>query len=356
MKISLVVFSFFIAFSLLFLAANFYIVKSGYVGDGNMTFTLDYAVFSLDYIFWQEHFCDLSERCPETISFVDSLLIHPQTVYGSDYSKTCKRVLFLGDSFSTAPFSEYSYGDYFTQKLSEEFQSCFISLHLASGGVGNSQELAKLEDNIEIIDPDLVVWQFYWNDLVNNVQLSVHDIDNNQLKRKKAWDNAFFLAGYLNQHIPFLKNSAVGKYYFEQSTQKDLFRSWPAYPYTSEVVDYNKVFIPLLLESGEKIVQDNSAKLITTLSPLECYFEQEETCEEWRLFHQKELENILIENSTYVSMDATSSSTIFDKNSLNALFSNDDTKNNGMRHLSEQGENYFGTNLFYNSKEIIKEL
>ncbi|MBU0974843.1 SGNH/GDSL hydrolase family protein [Patescibacteria group bacterium] len=355
-KIFLAVISVTLTLILLAVAFNLYLEKTRYIGDGNMGFTLDYAVFNLDYIFWQKYFCDLEDNCPETVSYVDSLLIHPQNIFGSEYSPTCKKILFLGDSFSTAPFSEFSYGDYFTEKLSEEFHHCFISLHLASGGVGNSQELAKLEDNIEVIDPDLVIWQFYWNDLVNNVQFSVHDIDRNLLKRKKAWNNAFFISGFLNQHIPFLRTSVIGNYFFEESTKKDFFRTWPADIYTDDVDEYNKVFVPLLLESGKKLAANNSAKLLTTISPLECYLDQEKTCDEWSLGDHIILEGILIENSMFISMESTSSATIFVENNLNNLFSNDDMKNYGSRHLSEQGEIYFGTNLFLNSKEIIKNL
>ena len=89
-----------------------------------------------------------------------------------------------------------------------------------------------------------------------------------KLERKNAWKNSLFLAGFLNQNIPFLQNSTLGKYFLSQATQFDYLRDWPADPsVTSELVSYNRELVPLLIEEAERVISQHESKLFLTLSP-----------------------------------------------------------------------------------------
>lgn len=346
----------FITILFLLIGINIKLSIEGYTLNNGLVFTLDIAKYSPKYIFWQSY-CTSMNNCSKDTPFLEKIVAKPVNTYGDNYS-SCKKVLFLGDSFSTALYSDLSYSDHFSKKLSKESSQCIISLNIAASGTGNSQQLAKLEDTIEIIKPDLIVWQFYWNDLINNIELPIYKIKNGQLQRSKAWKSSLFWAGFLNQNFPFIRKSHLGKYIFSKATEVDLFRYWPLDPQTEDEIKYNGLFIPLILKSAEKISADNSAALVTTLSPLECQFIDEDSCGQWQIELNNALRKILIENSKYIEMDqyldkdSSDSTSSAKKANLDALFSVEEAATPGYRHLSPAGEAYFGEKLFDKFKAL----
>ncbi|MCC6711031.1 MAG: SGNH/GDSL hydrolase family protein, partial [Candidatus Pacebacteria bacterium] len=274
-------------------------------------------------------------------------------------NETCLKILFLGDSYSSKPFSKKSYGDFFSEKLSDTLNYCVESIYLSSGGVGTSQQLAILEDKIDSINPDIVFWQFYWNDFLDNIKFSVHDMKNDSIIRKKAWDNSAFWAGYLNQKIPFLIDSTLGFYLSNKLINKDILRSWPINPFEGEeLYDYNKKFISLAIKNVEKISQKKEFSLFTTVSPLECLIVNDINCEDWTIKQHQTLESILMENSSYISMTKyykDDDQAVWDTSDKNSLFSDLDPAYKGIRHLSDSGEEYFGNILFENFKSQTLE-
>lgn len=369
---------------LLAVTANYWLSKKGYVLNESLKFSLDTAIYSPKYIFWDLSYCEQNQNCTKDTPVVETLVNRPISIFGEEYlDSSCRKILFLGDSFSTALYSDLSYSDYFSKKISEDLHQCIISLNIASPGTGNSQQLAKLEDNIQKINPDLIIWQFYWNDLNDNIQVAVHKIKNEELKREKAWRSFLFWAGYLNQNIPYLRESDLGTYLFSRATETDLFRNWPIDPLKDDEIKYNKEFIPLLLKKGLKIATDNSINLVTTISPLECQFINENSCDQWQIETNNILRNILAKDSNYIEMDqylqgtlsahldlaqylestfsaqigagdteknTESTPSAASKKDLDALFSREEAATPGYRHLSPTGEAYFGAKLFDNFK------
>ncbi|MBT3249557.1 MAG: SGNH/GDSL hydrolase family protein [Candidatus Pacebacteria bacterium] len=347
----------------LLMGINFLLSKIGYTVNNSLVFTLDTTKYSPEYIFW-ESYCTLMNDCSKDTPFLEKILARPANTYGENYS-SCKRILFLGDSFSTALYSDLSYSDHFSKKLSKKSSQCITSLNIAAPGTGNSQQLAKLEDDIKKIKPDLIVWQFYWNDLNDNVQLAVHKVNNGQLKRKKAWRSSLFWAGFLNQNLPFMRESHLGKYIFSKATETDLFRYWPIDPQTEDEIKYNQMLIPLLLNSGKRIAANNSAALITTISPLECQFIDESSCDQWQIESNNALRNILTKNSNYIEMDQylnytqsinSSNSSSIKKINPDFLFAEEEAATPGYRHLSPSGEAYFGERLFNNFRDNYSQI
>lgn len=349
--------SIFVSIVFIVIATNLYLKTTlTFIPKSIQEWTLTYTIYDLKYIYWQKYNCYKYDNCTDMVSKKESLLARPIFTYGDKgASESCLNILFLGDSFSTAPFTIASYSDFFAKKLSFNINRCVSVFNLASGGVGNSQELAKLSDEIEFLNPDIVIWQFYWNDLYENVVMPVHTIKNNKLKRKKAWRSSLFLAGFLNQNVPFLQDSMLGKFLFQQSAQVDLLRDWVVDPHiTADIISYNQKFIPLAIEEAKKITSKHNSKLLLTLSPLECTINTNVECEEWQNQNHNYLRKILNEYEIFIDMKEISSTATqidcIESKDLQLLFAKNDLKNAGARHLSEHGEEYFGSILFSNFK------
>jgi hypothetical protein len=83
--------------------------------------------------------------------------------YGDPLS-TRPKILFLGDSF-TAALAASDGAEYFSVAARDLGAEAFA---YGAGGFGTLQEAMVLEENLDRIKPDLVVWQYCWNDFINN--------------------------------------------------------------------------------------------------------------------------------------------------------------------------------------------
>ncbi|NCN45874.1 MAG: hypothetical protein COU63_04985 [Candidatus Pacebacteria bacterium CG10_big_fil_rev_8_21_14_0_10_36_11] len=319
--------------------------------------TVLFTTYDPRYVFWQN--C-LDEFCPEKFGQnypLDKIGIYTNK-FNSEKNKeanSCLKILFLGDSFSSSPFSDHSYSYYFADSLAKNSSFCVETISIASGGAGNSQELARLEDVIEQAKPNAVIWQFYWNDFFDNIRFSLFEINNEELIRKKAWDSSAFWSGYINQKIHLLEDSTLGKFISTKMFYNDLFHSQPADDRDfAKVIEYNQKFIPLAIKRVEKLGEKNNFKLFTTLSPMECQFNTNSTCEKWAINFQDQLRKILSENNNYLSMEKEfiindQEKTIEESQNKEILFAeNDKLTTKGIRHLSDDGEKYFGGILLQN--------
>lgn len=74
------------------------------------------------------------------------------------------KILFLGDSFTQARevSNEKTYYQYVKQQLNVEVFAYGVE------GYGTLQEYLVLDRHLDVVKPDLVVWQFCFNDLLNN--------------------------------------------------------------------------------------------------------------------------------------------------------------------------------------------
>ena len=75
------------------------------------------------------------------------------------------RILILGDSFTEA--AQVSDGEGYFDYLDDTVRDVEIFAH-GTGGYGSLQEYMMLTRHIDVIRPDVIVWQFSANDLINN--------------------------------------------------------------------------------------------------------------------------------------------------------------------------------------------
>ena len=107
-----------------------------------------------------------------------------------DLTKPAIKVLVLGDSYTEDIY--VSNGEEWYAYLEKAFKDVELFVY-GAGGYGSLQEFLVLDDFIDEIDPDVVVWQFCSNDYSNNLY---------------AWDRSH----YPNNNFgvrPYLENGQV---------------------------------------------------------------------------------------------------------------------------------------------------
>jgi lysophospholipase L1-like esterase len=355
-KIILLLFSFLFSIIIAMLAINFYLK---FTNKGKhpqyMDWTITEAKYNLTSVYWRLPFCKKNEdKCQY---FEERLVPHQVEFFNQKINNNdCKTILFLGDSFTDAPWieKEKSFPHLFSEKLANYNNECIKEIRVSTGGSGTSQQLAELTKLTKKINPDLVVWQFCENDVYENIKTPVHKIKNEKLVFSSAITNFQFWAGYLNQKIPFLKESTLGQHLMYLGEKKDVFRNWQANINDGESLrSYNKKFITLLIDEMKELSIKNKFELITTISPLECNFISSDSCY-YSKANQKLIEDTLKENSNFISMeteDYQQESLPFspDENFYQQMFNSIEDRNPiGHRHLSELGNLYFGEILFNN--------
>lgn len=274
----------------------------------------------------------------------------------NDYIK----ILFLGDSFTVSPWTPKgeSFPAMFSKRYALSEKKCVKMYNFSSGGSGNDQQLAAFLNVKDQLKPDIVIWQFYFNDFQDNVRQALYDPVNQSLKKRFVWNNTIFLAGFLNQNVPFLSSTTLGMHIMHIGETKDIFRNWPiSFGDQEKLFKYNSDKIRLLLRKMQKAANANSFSLYTTLAPLECQIIPSITCK-WSIGDQQDkIREILIENSTYVAMDHPDETQSvlglsYDEKFLNSQdypFNTDkDVNAPGSRHLSNYGNLKFGSILFDN--------
>ena len=98
---------------------------------------------------------------------------------------TKKKILVVGDSYTSA--CQISDGFCYYDYLDTTHYELFV---FGCGGYGTLQELMAVEKHIQAISPDLIVWQFCHNDLINNsLELDRKSYINNMLIKKPYWIN-----------------------------------------------------------------------------------------------------------------------------------------------------------------------
>lgn len=253
------------------------------------------ASFSPKYIYWGNPYC--TENCADNW---ESKLTH-KTVFFNQNEQPCFKIIAIGDSYTDSPWDDdgYPYIYHFGKKYAEDNNTCVQVSRLATSGTGSDQQFARFSDVIEDIEVDLVVWQFYANDMTDNVVYSLFNNDSGNLKRNYAYANFTFISGFLNQKIPFLSGTALGDFLLYIGENIDVFNTWEvAYNFEAETA-LNKFKIDSFLEIMNNFSIEHEFDYITTLSPLECELLEYEMCD-MSLSHT-ELLTILKDSETYVS-------------------------------------------------------
>jgi hypothetical protein len=369
-KTILVIFSSVISLIILLICGNFYLKITNPIVNSNLLWSLDTTDYSLRYIYWKKSFCkNHNEDCSsllETVLTSKIKLIIPKKNMSIDHNN-CTKILFLGDSFTDAPFfydpqsQNKSYAEHFSQNFANEYSQCVYLYRLASGGTGSDQQYLKFFDNVKNIKPDIVVWQFYNNDYYENVKFALFKISKDTLVKRSTLTNTSFLTGYASQKLPYIFNTNLGRYLFYTLENKDVFRFWEI-PLTDKqrLISYNKKKISLFLDQMDELSKTHSFDLYTTTAPLECNFIDRQNCNFDELNQiQNSLKNTLAENSHYISMDGISlgknEHPILGHSDQNEkLFDQDDKLDKGQRHLSAKGQMMFGEILLKSYMSLFK--
>lgn len=318
--------------------------------------TLDTTTYSPRYVYWGKNHCELSPQ--ECSKPEGEYLTHAPEVFAQENnSAPCKTVLFLGDSFTLAPWTNKgeSYAAVFSQRLALENKICVRMYRVATGGVGNDQEFARFTDVVKTIRPQIVFWQFYENDLFENVTAELYVFRGNELYRKNAYFNTSFIAGFLNQRIPLLRDTTTGRHIMFLGEFADVFRVWPVNPYNEEeIISYNRRKVPALLTLMSDLAKSHQFVFYTTLAPLECEVDQKFHCPWSSRRTQQTLREMLQKSGRYISMDG---SLLKKLTVLGATTSKEDERlfdtvhdrnPPGARHLSPEGNKRYGTLLYEN--------
>lgn len=350
---------------LLVVLLNIYLKTSG---KAKKPFFNDWMIavvnFSPDLLFWSKSWCQQHhEYClheeEKQVSF--PIEIYPKSIQQGS-AVDCTRILFLGDSFTVAPWIQTgeSYASIFSQKYAEKKSICVVNYRLATGGANNSQEFLAMKKIVADIKPDIVIWQFYWNDIVENAMNQVLTVHNFSLIERSSWNSMLFIAGLANQKIPFLRNTTLGDHLLYMSEQEDPFSYWLFdYQDMTKSIPFSRELIPLLFQEMTDVSRVNDFEWFTTLAPLECdYLSGFENCG-YKNELQNEIRNILTNESNFVGMELSRTTFLNEESeqaSNAASFSDfqayfnttEDKTEAGGRHLSKEGNAYFGSILFEN--------
>ena len=352
-KIFLAVIATAFSYGLLLITTNLYLVTTGLdqKKDNFIKWTLEGTIYNQRYIYWGKSYCQQNKSCNEP---EEKLLTHKVTYSypinsSHDSNQECIDVLFLGDSFTDSPWTEleYEYPVYFSQLLANHKQQCVKQLRLATGGVNNDQEFLRLKDVLKEIKPDIIIWQFYENDVWENVVFEILKVEKSRIVRRNTFFNSLFLAGFINQRMPFIKNTPLGDYLLYLGERRDVFDYWSTKLSASNLLALNQKKIPLLLKEAEKLSTLYEFDLYTTLSPLECQFvlQYKDECRaEMQNFLRKTLKN----NSHYLNMEPIDNIDIQNSSiNLSSYFNTSEDGNNpGYRHLSPEGNVFFSSKMF----------
>jgi len=362
----IIIISFFFSLLILFVGINFYLKWSGKAKESKyLHWHLLNSRYSSKYIFWDKSHC---EKFPGDCNFPEEEFVSfPVEVFNPTNNERCieyTKILFLGDSFTDAPWTKEgeSYSSVFSKKLAEYKQKCVYQYRLATAGTGTDQQLAIFLDLVDKLDPDIVIWQYYYNDLFDNIKQALYDPYNQKLIKRFTLNNSVFLAGFLNQNLPFLRESTLGKHLMYLGETRDVLRNWPVSVHNQKTIfEYNKEKMTLALNNMGEVAKEKDFAFYTTLASLECQVILTIPC--WYLgvlnnFVRDELK----ENSDYIAMDQFGEkyqnvlglSAIDQVNPEDYPFETErDINPAGARHFSIAGNNQFGSVLFENYMENI---
>lgn|GEM_PF-1826683 len=353
-----------LSIALLFVGANYYLLVSGRAKNPVfIEWTVDGTIYSQNYIYWAKSLCQKqTNECKHKEERFVTDKVMTFDPYGVKDNTRCVKFLFLGDSFTVAPWTrdENMYTSRVARGYAEQKKTCATRLILATGGAGNDQELVRFMDVVQEIKPDVVIWQFFQNDAFENVIQAIYSVDHDELKRKTVWKNTLYLSGFLNQKTPFIQGSVLGRHLLAIGEKNDIFGYWDVNPYDlSSLISYNKKKVPLLLKRMEEVAKTQGFTLYLTMAPLECEEVSGQRCDSWINQTNIMLRDILKSTKYYVDMERNdlvlgATTVPRETKSKERFFGPTQDKNlPGGRHLTPEGNVYYGDILSANI--LLKE-
>jgi hypothetical protein len=361
-KISAAALSLFFTIICLGVAANYYLL---FTNQGQVASFYDWIIdkgeYTPQYLFWGAPWCDTHpDKCTHALEKISNDTVARICPTETQPLVETKTIVFLGDSFTTSPWSELSnsYPFQVARLYADRFSVCVRPVVLAMGGTGASQQLAFFEDHVASIQPDIVIWQFYFNDVYENNRQRLHLISfEGTVSRRTALRYPLFWAGYINQHIPLLRRSTLGQHALYVTTNRGVFSSWEVDEKdATRMISENNLFISSLLKEMDALGTKHSFRFITTVAPLECRFDSSVKNEDHCLVgikYQDSIIDTLTAHGKYVSMEESTESAhtrvLGVTSNAPRLFNTDvDPGKPGYRHLSIEGNAFFSSVLFEN--------
>jgi len=114
-------------------------------------------------------------------------------------------ILMIGDSFTycgEVPHSD-SYPAILEKKLLENFPNINV-INAGVPGYGPDQQLIYLRELLLKINPNLVVWNIYENDITDTNYYCLFQNDNEKLREIQAWKNNVYRQGIIVDTLPWL--------------------------------------------------------------------------------------------------------------------------------------------------------
>jgi len=113
------------------------------------------------------------------------------------------KILFIGDSFTMA--DNITDGRTYYNYIQNNNENVEIFAY-GGGGYGSLQEYLILDQYLDEIDPDMIIWQFCDNDLINND----NNLEGRSLKHRGIYQRPYLIDGKINVLLPWKRH---GKFY-----------------------------------------------------------------------------------------------------------------------------------------------
>ncbi len=119
------------------------------------------------------------------------------------------RVLILGDSFTEMVYVPRG-GEWYASLERAFPQSAFYVYGV--GGYGTTQQYLALEEYYDEIQPDVILWQFYFNDFTNNYfSADLHEYPLNNLARRPYFEDGELVYRYPMRWSRLRSHSAIAR-------------------------------------------------------------------------------------------------------------------------------------------------
>jgi hypothetical protein len=113
------------------------------------------------------------------------------------------KIMIIGDSYTAGP--GVSSGEEYFSHIRSEFSNIEL-FAFGEGGYGTTQEYLVLNDTFDIINPDIVIWQFTNNDFVDN---NFHSDKNTGLGARAL--KPYLIEGIIKYEYPFRHSKIMQK-------------------------------------------------------------------------------------------------------------------------------------------------
>jgi hypothetical protein len=136
---------------------------------------------------------------------VDKLGFRPDIKSNEEITAETYKILMIGDSFTYG--GEVEHLDTYPTKLEEILLGSDQNINVINAGVpgyGPDQELIYLQELIPKLQPNLIIWNIYENDITDSNYYCLFNRNNNELEPITTWKNNVYRQGYIVNTLPWI--------------------------------------------------------------------------------------------------------------------------------------------------------